>query len=296
MTRDEACVIAGVSARTYTRWAAAFRRRGLEGLVPRSSRPRSPREAWKRREVREDVERLRRDHECGKEKLVVFLAEKGVVVSASTVGRVLRELQGRGVIDAIGYRRARSAGRREAAKRAHARRKRAYEKATRPGELVQIDTLFETSQPGRVRTHFTAIDPIQRFVHAKQAPSAKSRHAKAFLDEVLDRWPERVRSIQIDNGSEFKGAFELACKAKGIELVTIPPRTPKANAHVERMQRTFRDEHYAREPVSLTREEEAAHLDAYLHYYNYRRPHHSLGLKPPMAYTHPENPPTGQMS
>lgn len=293
MTRDEACRIAGISPRTYTRWAAAFRRRGLTGLVPGTSRPRSPRDPWKRREVREDVERLRKARKVGKEKLAILLAENGIQVSASTVGRVLRELFARGVIAPIGYERARSANRRRAAQRTHARRKNPHDRATRPGELVQIDTLHEASQD-RPRTHFTAIDPVQRFVHAKLAPSAGSRNAQAFLHDVLACWPHPISSIQVDNGSEFMGAFEATCHELGIDLITIPPRTPKANAHVERMQRTFRDEHYAYEAPTLTLEEAQAELDRYLHFYNHHRPHHALGLKPPMTYTHPENPQTSQ--
>lgn len=71
---------------------------------------------------------------------------------------------------------------------------------------MQIDTLYETSQI-RPRVHFTAIDPVQRFVHAKLAASAKSHHAEGFLRDVIARWPHPVTSIQVDNGSEFIGRW-----------------------------------------------------------------------------------------
>ncbi|HEX7021519.1 MAG TPA: integrase core domain-containing protein, partial [Trueperaceae bacterium] len=42
-----------------------------------------------------------------------------------------------------------------------------------------------------------------------------------------------------------------------------PPGTPKANGKVERMQRTFRDEHYAYEPPHLDLEGANTHLRSY---------------------------------
>jgi transposase InsO family protein len=76
--------------------------------------------------------------------------------------------------------------------------------------------------------------------------------------------------------------------------VTIPPSRPQRNGCVERLQRTFRDEHYAYEPASLDLDGANAHLDAYLHYYNHHRPHHALDLKTPMEYAPTRNPQTSQ--
>jgi hypothetical protein len=70
--------------------------------------------------------------------------------------------------------------------------------------------------------------------------------------------------------------FETACQRLGIRLFVLPPRSPKPNGHVERMQRTFRDELYTLPlPRGLARLQ--AELEAYLAYYNRRRPHMALG-------------------
>ena len=284
--RDDACRILGVSPRSYTRWRAILRRDGVRALAARANRTRR-RVPWRRREVREAVERLRQRHPCGKDKLAVLLARDGIVVSASTVGRVLHELMSRGRIQRLGWRPQRRWRARPT--RAHARRARPFERAQQPGELIQIDTLHEYSTL-RARYHFSAVDPTRKFAHARLYERASSRSAEGFLRECLERWPDRIRSIQVDNGSEFRGAFEHACAALGIELVTIPPSRPQRNGCVERLQRTFRDEHYAFEPASLDLAGANEHLDAYLHYYNHHRPHHALQLKTPMEYAHPRNP------
>ena len=285
VTCADACRLAGVSTRSYQRWRATMKRYGVRALARRSSRPRRPRSARMRAAVREHVERLRLAHPCGKDKIAVLLAREGIQVSASTVGRVLSELRARGVITSIGSARRRGRGRRLGAYRQHARRKRRGERPTRPGMLVQIDTLHEYSHTLRKRIHFSAVDPVIRYAHAHLGVSGASTAAAAFLRECLDIWPHPITSIQVDNGSEFMGAFERVCGERGIELVTIPPATPKANAHVERLQRTFRDEHYAFEPPSLDLDEANNLLQDYLQYYNHQRPHHALAMSTPIEYS-----------
>jgi putative transposase len=289
LTCQDACRLAGVSTRSYYRWRSLLLRYGVRALADKSSRPHSCRVPTKRRLVAAHVERLRKQYPLGKEKVAVLLAREGITVSASTVGRILDELLRRGAIEPIGYNRRKGRNRRRASVRFHARRKRKEERPTQPGQLVQLDTLHEYSNQHR-RIHFTAIDPITRFSHAKILPTASSRNARIFLEECLAIWPHPINSLQVDNGSEFKGHHEQACQELGIELVTIPPATPKANGKVERMQRTFRDEHYAFEPAHLDLDDANRHLHDYLHFYNHQRPHKALNNRTPISYTQPQNP------
>ena len=61
------------------------------------------------------------------------------------------------------------------------------------------------------------------------------------------------------------------------------PKSPKLNGHVERMQRTFRDEFYTR-PLPSRAPELQKELDAYLDYYNRRRHHRALNGLAPLEY------------
>jgi putative transposase len=80
-----------------------------------------------------------------------------------------------------------------------------------------------------------------------------------------------------------KKGYETTCQRLGIRLFVLPPRSPKLNGHVERMQRTFRDEFYTR-PLPSRLSELQAELEAYLNYYNGRRPHRALGGLAPLEF------------
>ena len=77
--------------------------------------------------------------------------------------------------------------------------------------------------------------------------------------------------------------FEEACQQHGIQLFVLPPKSPKLNGHVERMQRTFKDEFYTR-PLPSRIPELQQELNAYLDYYNHERPHRSLNGLAPLEY------------
>lgn len=295
LTRDEACKLADVSARSYTRWRKTLELHGVRALAARSSRPKSDRVAWKQREIAERVEELRQRLPLGKEKLAWLLEREGLVVSASTVGRVLAKLVARGRVQACGHQRRASKQRRKTTQRAHARRKRKGERPQTPGCMIQLDTLHEYSQQAR-RLHYSAVDPITRYAHATLTARLSSHAASAFLRDCVNRWPHPVTSVQVDNGSEFMGAFERTCLELGLELITIPPASPKSNAHVERLQRTFRDEHYAFEAPSLDISQANERLLDYLEFYNHHRPHKSLGMRTPIEYARTWSPQTGHRS
>jgi putative transposase len=97
--------------------------------------------------------------------------------------------------------------------------------------------------------------------------------------------PFPVRSIQVDGGSEFMKDFEQACKDKGIPLYVLPPKRPQYNGGVERMNRTMRDDLYARKDLLVDG------MDAFrkavsqaTHTYNHFRPHQSLDNLTPAQY------------
>lgn len=283
-----ACHLVGVSKSTYYRWRARLRAGGVLALGDGRAGNRRRRAAPARTALRAAVEALRKRRAWGKEKLAHTLRAAGYSASSSTVGRVLRDLLERQVIRPVGYARRQHGAQRRAATRTHAQRKRHGMQPSTIGELVQLDTLREYSM-GRVRYQFTAVDPTTRQLHAQLYTRMRSTEARGFLEELLSAWPFPIKSIQVDNGSEFKGEFEQACAEQGIGLFTIPPATPKANAMVERAHRSMRDEHYAFEPISLTLEEQQGHLRAFVDAYNHERPHQALSYKTPAQYAQDRN-------
>jgi hypothetical protein len=66
----------------------------------------------------------------------------------------------------------------------------------------------------------------------------------------------------------------------GIEVVKIPPRSPRANAYAERWVRTARAEVTDRLLITGSRHLRAV-LDEYAAHYNRHRPHRARNLRPP---------------
>lgn len=285
----KACTIVGISKSSYYRWVKQLSLFGPDGLKDGRAGSRRRRTAPAQNLVREQVTNIRERYPLGKEKLRVVLAREGLVVSSSTVQRVLSNLFERGLVHRIGYGIRTSGRQRNAAKRVHATRKKSHQKPLAPGELVQIDTLHEGTVVGRKRYQFTAVDPTTRRLHAGIYPSASSANAATFLESLIEASPFSIRSVQVDNGSEYKGDFEKACQLHNINLFTIPPATPKANGMVERCQRTCREEHYAYETESTSRTQDQAALTAFIDYYNHIRPHQALNYLTPNEYTQTRN-------
>jgi transposase InsO family protein len=74
--------------------------------------------------------------------------------------------------------------------------------------------------------------------------------------------------------------FDAVFAAAGIEVVKIPPRRPRANAHAERWVRTLRCELTDR--MLIFGQRHLRHvLTEYVQHYNHSRPHRALDLSPP---------------
>jgi transposase InsO family protein len=216
-----------------------------------------------------------------KDKLHVVLKREGVLISASMIGRILTYLSTRGVLrEPARIRKLR----RRSATRPHAKRKPSDWTVSQPGDLLQIDTKDVRPVPGRVFKHLSLVDVTSRHAAAEIGISATAKATKERLDRMLDRLPFPVRALQIDGGSEFKGAFEEFCRDRHIQLFVLPPRSPKLNGCVERLQRTFDEEFYQCSDAEPRVGPLNAALRKYESVYNTVRPHQSLGYRTPQEY------------
>ena len=196
----------------------------------------------------------------GKAKICVILRRDfGVEISESSVGRIMKKLR---------FPRSRSALR--------CKKKRKFNKHAKPfkfkkynemrlGENVQIDHMTVTRN-GVTMKHFAGIERFSEHVYANVYCKANSTNAAKFLKEFIENAPYKVRSIQVDGGSEFMRDFEEVCRELAIPLFVLPPAKPTYNGKVERSTHC----------VGAIRE-----LMKFLQKYNSYRPHSSLhGLTP----------------
>jgi putative transposase len=88
------------------------------------------------------------------------------------------------------------------------------------------------------------------------------------------------RYLVRDRAGQFTGAFDAVLADAGIEVLRIPPRSPRANAYAERFVLTARTELTDR--MLIFGERQLRHvLDAYARHYNGQRPHRGRQLRPP---------------
>ena len=90
----------------------------------------------------------------------------------------------------------------------------------------------------------------------------------------------RFRFLVRDRAGQFTEAFDAVLAGAGIEVVKIPPRSPRANAYAERWVRTVRAEVTDRMLIAGPRHLRAV-LDEYAAHYNRHRPHRARNLRPP---------------
>ena len=154
-----------------------------------------------------------------------------------------------------------------------------------PGDLAQIDTLHIRTESEQHRYQFTAQDYISKFTARSVATRVTSTSAATVLEALEDRLPVSIKAIQVDGGSEFMAVFERICEQRGITLYVLPPKSPKLNGLVERMNRTSREEIYdlgLHEVTSIPEHNQLLKDQDYV--YNYIRPHEALGLLTPNKY------------
>ena len=272
-----------ISPDTFYHWKKRYNPRNLKTLEDCSHRPHRVRRSTWSPQTADAVLQLREEYpRWGKEKLSVLLQRKGMNVSASMVGRILKTLKDKGIFreplpNFISARKQRR-------ERPYAVRKPKDYKATDPGDIVEVDTLDIRPLPGRIFKQFTARDIISRWDVIKASSNATASAAADFIGALLDRMPFPIKAIQVDGGSEFQDVFEETCKKHGINLFVLPPRSPKLNGHVERAQRTHTEEFYEITDSSFEMKELNQALLKWETIYNTIRPHQSLRYLTPQQF------------
>jgi transposase InsO family protein len=157
--------------------------------------------------------------------------------------------------------------------------------SSKPGELLSQDTFLVGHLKGVGKVYLHAVVDTYNslafgFLHTSKQPEA----AVALVhNDVLPFYGEhglQVEHLLTDNGREFCGTdthpFELYLALNDIQHRTTRVRRPQTNGFVERFHQTVQNEFFAiafREKFYTGLEALQADLDAWLHHYNYERPH-----------------------
>ena len=276
--------IVGMSRASFYRHKKAIDLYGLKGLERRSRKPKTLRTSKIPVETINIILSIRKENPTyGKAKITVILRRDfNIKLSESSVGRVLKKLILQGKItksiSSCKVKRKRKFTN-------HAKRWQYGMKSKSPGELIQIDHMTITKHNITMK-EFRAWDPITKVVVADVVSNATSAAAAKFLRKVIAEMPFKVKSIQVDGGSEFMAEFETECAKLEIPLYVLPPYKPQYNGGVERGNRTFREEFYSRNDINA--ESIGAfkiELKKAVLKYNSYRPHFCLNGLTPFEYT-----------
>ncbi len=278
----EASLVFGVPVATIYRWRTRYNPKDLTSLECRSRRPKRTCQATWTATQEQAVRDLRQQYpRMGKDKLHHLLKAAEMRLSASMIGRILGSLRRRLLLrepHAVRVRTARPP-------RPYATRvPKDKRQPTEPGALIQLDTMHLRPLPGVERRQFTAIDVVTRCAVVGVRATASAGTATAFLAELVARMPVPIQAIQVDGGSEFMAGFERACEARGIALYVLPPRSPKLNGRVERLNGTARREFWECYEGELDLPTVRDALQAWEETYNTIRPHQALGYDTPAAF------------
>jgi transposase InsO family protein len=277
----------GISRPTAYKWWRRWLELGEEGLVDRSSRPRScPHQTPAR--VEAQIEELRRIFKLGPARIGYRLG-----VAPSTVHRVLTR-QGLNRLKWLD--------------RPTGRVIRRYERDA-PGDLIHVDIkkLGRIPEGGGWRTHgrqkgiansnrdakptrvgygfiHSAVDDHSRLAYSEILDDEKKETASDFWKRARE-WFRihgvEVREVMTDNGSCYRSTLF----AGALDTIThrwTRPYRPQTNGKVERFNRTMLEEWAYVRPYGSEAERTAAFSD-FLHLYNHHRSHSALRGEPPVS-------------
>lgn len=257
----------GTSRESFYRWYRRFGGGNVRALEDQPSVPKTARSWQPDPLILERMLALRRKHpQWGKETLAaVYAAYYEERVTAHQFGRMIERFS------------------MQRKPRPRARRpvppKPRISYAVRRGakQLWQLDTVAL----GRKSYVVTGVEHATKLGYAVAYERASSKNARDFLWRLRYVFGGPVRLVLTDNGTEFAGLFEKACSSGRVRRYYSRPRRPTDNPEVERFNQTLRREWEAPLDGEAARLNES--LVEWLVTYNSIRPHHSLGLRTPLA-------------
>ena len=259
------CRRCGISRPTLRKWLRRYQEHGESGLRDQSKRPHlSP-----SRKITEEIEgiilAMRKKRNLGAKRISSELFRlHDISLSPPVVQKVLIR-HGVGTLPARLKRR---------------KHRKSYSRPI-PGDRVQMDVC--KIAPGLY--HYAAIDDCSRYKVMGLYPRRTGVNTVRFLERVVEEMPFPIQRMQTDRGREFFALnVQKWLKEYCIKFRPIKPRSPHLNGKVERGHKTDLQEFYA--TADLTDPNLQDRLDEWQHFYNWFRPHSSLGGKTPVDRCH----------
>jgi transposase InsO family protein len=161
----------------------------------------------------------------------------------------------------------------------------------RPGHWAHCDRSDRNRGLGKLCV-ISVVDDRSRLAYC-ELHGAEDRHSTTATLRRAAAWMAAqgcgpVEAVMSDNHKAYTShAFQAALSELGARHILTPPYTPRWNGKVERFQQTLELE-WAKSQVWPSSQVRDRALRSFLRYYNRRRPHTSLGDRPPISRVHEE--------
>ena len=179
----------------------------------------------------------------------------------------------------------------------------------RPGELIHVDVKKigrippgggwrawgrQIGESGKKQRRIgydyvhSAVDDHSRLAYSEILPDEQGGTCAGFLTRAAANFAQhgirRIEQVMTDNHWSYtkSAAVTAALGTLGATHITIRPHCPWQNGKVERFNRTLQTE-WAYRQVFTSNHQRTAALPGWLHNYNHRRRHSSLGGLPPIS-------------
>ena len=135
------------------------------------------------------------------------------------------------------------------------------------------------------------IDDHSRYAYVEQHPDQGGNTAAAVLARAIAHFAAlgiaAPQAVMSDNAFAYRrsNAFRAVLAAHSARHILTPFYTPRWNGKVERFIQTLKRE-WAYAHAWPSSAERARSMPSFLRYYNRRRPHSSLGDRPPISRVH----------
>ena len=153
-----------------------------------------------------------------------------------------------------------------------------------PGDLIEIDVVVRFYK-GLKRYIVTAVDVYSRYALAICYSRHDSISAKKFFQRLEELFPEKIKAVQTDNGSEFHKYFMDYLKEQNIIHYWNYKGKPYKQGHIEKFNRTIQEEFVDQHEMWFDNIDEFnVKLSEWINWYNSKRFHWSLDLMTPVDY------------
>jgi len=191
------------SERSLKRWKKVYEQSGMNGLIPKSTQPKtSPKETPIR--LKELVIEKRHETKLCAKKIHWKLKKEGVLIPVSTIGKILKD---EGLVKIYRIKKI---------KYKHVNVER------QPGELVEIDVKHVPGPiKGRKYYQYTAIDTASRWRHLEIFYEESTNNSVTFLQLVMKKFPYQITAIKTDNHATFTNYYVGGNKRSDMSVKTI---------------------------------------------------------------------------